>query len=291
MSSSTCFAFLHSRQTNFDSGIINPLWISSHPLSMVRQEVDGLMKEGTFIQRPGTTYFHIIWGVRRRAPGQSDSTTTLSHRCSVDYRQPTQDPMDTQGRWTDRGKGVWCRHLEDCGSTQWGINTNDHKPAGPNINPNLMFTCRRMLRQPKQCSDASLNTICGRIALKLLQHRQRHSCTCDLRLIRLGRVDLAYNDSAAHRCSDGTLVAEHLLLPGNPLIDWIHLHDALCFCCYFSSGVNRPTRFSSPRPNHDDQGLSGNLRRATHFSPYKGPPQSMFDPKTYLRPIISKFYK
>lgn len=73
-------------------------------------------------------------------------------------------------------------------------------------------------------------------------------------------------------------MVEKLLLPGKTMIHWIHMRDALYYCCCFSSGVNRPTRKSSPRPNYDDKGLSGNSRKATHYSPYMGPLQSAFDP-------------
>jgi hypothetical protein len=246
---------------------------------MVTQIVDGRFKFGIFIQRPGTTYFHIIWQVRWRAAcGTADAShpkdrsSTVRDSLNRIDQPPPYEPVEFKEHWTNRGSGVWRRKLEHCHSTQWGINTHKQvdKSSGPNPNPNLTFTCKEMLRQPKDSTQAALDTICRNIALKLLLHRQKQKCTCDLRFLRLGRVDLAFNDPAAHRCSDTTLRVERIL-PGKTVIDWIHLHDALCYCCCFSGGINWPTRLSSPRPNHDDQGASGNLRKATNARHIKDP--------------------
>ncbi|CAD0084648.1 unnamed protein product [Aureobasidium vineae] len=118
-----------------------------------------------------------------------------------------------------------------------------------------------MSRLPNADSETALSTICSNIAQALISHRKKHDCTCDLRFLRLGRVDAASNDPNAHRCSDTDLQRDQQL-PGKTVLDWIQLHNALCFCCCFFSGVNWPTRFSSPVPNHDDYGSSGNLRKA-----------------------------
>lgn len=261
---------------------------------MVRQEVDGRTRREIFIQRPGTTYFHIIWGVHWRPASDASYFKDRESIVTNDLidQPPPYEPVKLKEPWVNTGNGVWQRKLVHCSSIQWGINTHKQvdKSSGPDPNANLTFTCKGMLRQPKRSTEAALNTICRNIALSLFLHRQKHRCTCDLRFLRLGRVDLAFNNPAAHRCPDATLRLERLL-PGKTVFDWIHLHDALCYCCCFSSGLYRPTRFSSPRPNQDYQNGSGNIRKTTHSRSTMTPSEAVWKSGHYTGSIVNFLWR
>lgn len=233
---------------------------------MVIQEVDGRTNCGVFIQRPGTTYFHILWKTLHRDTADASWPKVRDSTVRDSDQPPPYEPVEFKESWINIGSGVWHRKLEHCHSTQWAINTHkqDDKSSGPDPNPNLTFTCRGMLRQPKHTTQAALDVICRSIAQSLFSHQRTHKCTCDLHFLRLGRVDLASNHPTAHRCSDSTLRRERKLQT-KTVLDQIRLHDALCYCCCFSGGIWQPTRLSSPRPCHYGFGATKGVDRETRY--------------------------
>lgn len=128
---------------------------------MVREELDGRTKCGIFIQRPGTTYFHISWKVFCHGTADTsyhkDRNTTVRDSLGQFDQPPPYEPVKFKELWVDRGSGVWCRKLEHYNLTQWGISTHEQvdKSSGPDSNPNLTFTCEGMLRQPKHSTEAT----------------------------------------------------------------------------------------------------------------------------------------
>lgn len=75
-----------------------------------------------------------------------------------------------------------CLESRCCNEQMCVLSNESSESSGPDPNPNLTFTCKAMLRQPKaQHTSRSRYHLPKHRTCACFPHQQTHKCTCDIR--------------------------------------------------------------------------------------------------------------